>query len=703
MWAALVGGLLGTHLGRGPAAAARRDVLPHATLFIDHRHLHRPTNLMATQTRQRVPQQVLFLGGVARLVGPASRPAAQLSGRRNESQSCAMLCTTGRRASPTPQNRDLAMMDTSLLPANIQRVDRLLLGTWQGHANDPAVEQDGAVTTYGQLRDRALAMASVLQASGVRSGDRVAVHLERSVELVVALTGTMLAGGAHVALDVSDPVERVADMLQDCRPSVLVTTEDRAQRLNATCAVVMVPESGVTLAPRLEAGSAGEDPESPGYLVYTSGSTGRPKASLVPHRALASRLRWLQRLHGLTPHDRVLFNTASGFDVSVAELYWPLVSGACLVVARQGSQRDADYLADLVLDRRITTLHFVPSLLEMFLLARDSSERYDDVRRVLAGGEALSPALVARWNARSTGTLYNMYGPCECAIYSTAWACPRAPDPEVVLIGSAVDETELLVLDQQLQPVTSGDAGELFVGGLGVGLGYFDRPTLTAERFLRLGPDQTPFFRTGDLVREVGPGQIQFLGRNDRQVKIRGFRVELGEVEAVGALVPSVARVAVVATPEPIRLVAAVLPQGTGAVAGEVVREVRATMASRLPSHMMPTVVMMVDALPLTPNGKLDEAAILTAAHPLLVGGAAGANAPIGPDEQHIASVWCDILGLERVDRTDDLFEIGGDSLSAVKIMRRLRRECGVTAPMRVIFECRTIEALVAKLFGTVT
>lgn len=583
-----------------------------------------------------------------------------------------------------------------------QRVDRLLLETWNRHADEAAVEEDGIVTTYGQLRDRTLAMACALRAQGVTQGARVAVHLERSLDLVVALTGSMLAGGAHVALDVSDPTERVSYMLEDCQPSVLITTPDLAARLHPACAVVTVPDLVAGPVEELSPVGSGDDPEAPCYLVYTSGSTGRPKASLIPHRALASRLRWLQRRHRLSTDDRVLFSTASGFDVSVAELYWPLISGARLVVARQGAQRDADYLAELIRDRGVTTLHFVPSLLDMFLLARHPSERYDNVLRVLAGGEALSPALVARWNARSTGTLHNMYGPSECAIYSTAWECPRSPDPSVVLIGAAVDGTDLLVLDRDLQPVAAGAEGELFVGGTGLGLGYHDRAALNSERFVRWGREQNHYYRTGDLVREVERGQFQYLGRTDRQIKLRGFRVELGEIESVGAEVPSVARVAVVATAEPTRLVAAVLPRAADQDTNEMVAQVRAAMSARLPSHMVPTVIIGVTALPLTPNGKLDEAAILKAAHPLLVGASDRGDAPLGPDEERVARVWRDVLGLEHIDRTDDLFEIGGDSLAAVKIMRTLRRELGVSAPMRVVFECRTVEALARRLFGEV-
>jgi amino acid adenylation domain-containing protein len=576
------------------------------------------------------------------------------------------------------------------------RLDAALLASFAAFPDRVAVDDHGDTLNYTELEARALTLAATLRERGVAVGSTVAVHLERSADLVVALVGSVLAGAAHIAVDPGDPLERIEFMLNDSSPRVLVSTPALAERLQAEVPLVTVPTSPGT---RLPAAARGEgDPADPCYLVYTSGSTGRPKASSIPHRAIVSRLRFLQRFCALEGDDRVLYNTASSFDVSVAELYWPLLSGATLVVSRSGGQRDADYLADVVREKKITTLHFVPSLLDLFLVARDPNERYDGVRRVMAAGEALAPELVQRWHARSTATLYNLYGPSECAVYTTVWECPRDPDPDVVLIGSAFDDTELHVLDADMRPVPAGTPGELFIGGAGLALGYHGRPELDKERFLRLPVSPNVLYRSGDLVREVEGRQYQYLGRLDRQIKIRGFRVELAEIESVAAAVDGVRRVAVVATPDPVRLVAALEQVDPGGSADALVDAVRRAAVRRLPSHMVPTALFVVDSMPLTPNGKLDDAALLEQARPLLQREAPVSRPPEGPVELAVARIWCDALGMNNVGRDDDLFDIGGSSLTAVRIVKAVRKQFALALPMRVVFAARTVRLLAAAV-----
>ncbi|MES5823616.1 non-ribosomal peptide synthetase [Streptomyces sp. RG80] len=579
-----------------------------------------------------------------------------------------------------------------------RRIDVLLLERLGRDPGRPAlIAADGTVVSAGRLRERVLGVAGALRARGLGPGDRVAVHHERSVEFVVAVLGVACAGAAHVALDVADPPARTLGMLADCAPRAVLSSRALRDRLDGCGVPILTDEEAPESAPV----PAGGSPDDPVALIFTSGSTGRPKASLISHRALVSRMNALQTTHPMDEHDRLVHHTTCTFDMYLAEIYWPLLTGATLVLAAPGGQRDADHLAALIRDHRVTTMYFGVSLLELFLLARDESERYDGLRQVLTGGEPLPADLVHRFHARSTASLTNLYGPSECTIHCTAWVCPRDPDLDTVLIGSAVPDTELWVLGDDGRPVPEGEPGELYIGGAGLALGYLDRPELTAERFLD-SPPVAPgrrLYRSGDLVRARPGGELEFLGRVDRQVKIRGVRIELGEIEATARRCPGVRQAVVVAHGSGVEkaLAAFVVPEVPSAPAAELTAAVREALRGWLPPTMVPATMELLDALPFTPNGKVDRlllesraarAARTTPSHPTPAteAGTEGVGEIEGIEEL-VAAVWCETLGVAAVRPDDDFFDLGGNSLSVVRTVTRLRERLAAEIPLAALLE----------------
>lgn len=409
-----------------------------------------------------------------------------------------------------------------------------------------AVEAEGDALTYAELHVRADAVGRWLSTQGVGPGSLVGVFVERSNELLVALIGVLKAGAAYVPLDPEYPADRLAFMLEDAGAAVLLTQ----QRLLAVVPVY----AGVTLAidrdwdQVLAASARGSlarpRAEDPAYMIYTSGSTGRPKGAINAHRGIANRLRWMQDEYHLTPADVVLQKTPASFDVSVWEFFWPLISGARVVMAKPGGHRDADYLADIIAHRGVTVLHFVPSMLAAFLEEQALDARCATVRDVICSGEALPVELTRRFFAALPhGRLHNLYGPTEAAVDVSFFACRHDETRATVPIGRPVANTRLYVLDTHREPVPIGVQGELYIGGVQVGLGYHNRPELTVDRFVPdpFVPDSAArMYRTGDRARWMAGGTLEFLGRMDLQVKLRGQRVELGEIEAALAEHPAV-------------------------------------------------------------------------------------------------------------------------------------------------------------------
>jgi amino acid adenylation domain-containing protein len=558
-----------------------------------------------------------------------------------------------------------------------------------------AVVSEAERLTYAELDARANRLAHRLRRLGVGPEARVGVCAERSAEMVVALLGVLKAGGAYVPIDPGYPVDRIAYMLADSSVPVLLAHGRIAESLPAHGAAVVRLDADWPSIAEESAESPGIDvqPEGLAYVIYTSGSTGRPKGAMNAHRGVVNRLLWMQQAYGLGPADAVLQKTPFSFDVSVWEFFWPLITGARLVLARPEGHRDPAYLSQVIGREGITTLHFVPSMLRAFLDHGDPAA-CGSVRRVVSSGEALPADLVGRFfETLPHAELHNLYGPTEAAVDVTFWPCAPADAEGVVPIGRPVANTRIYILDRRSHdPSPACVPGELHIGGVQVGRGYLGRPALTAATFV---PD--PFsaepgarlYRTGDLARWRKDGAAEYLGRIDHQVKVRGFRVEPGEIEALLSAHPAVRHAVVIAredVPGDARLVAYAVPAG-GSASGD---GVRGWLRERLPEHMVPSAIVLMDALPLSPNGKIDRRA-LPAPEP---GVRDSYVAPRTPVEETLAAIWSEVLGVERVGVHDHFFDLGGYSLLGVRVVARVQEAFGVSIPLHALFQAPTIETL---------
>ncbi|TXS47721.1 non-ribosomal peptide synthetase, partial [Streptomyces sp. t39] len=567
-----------------------------------------------------------------------------------------------------------------------------------------AVTAEDGTLTYAGLDAAADRIAARLTAAGTGPGDVVAVGAERSRELVAALLAVMRTGACYTPLDTEYPADRLAFMLEDSGARVLLAGD--GVTVPEGCRATVLPLgkadlAGAAAGPRGSAPTTpGPVPDDPAYLIYTSGSTGRPKGVPNTHRAIVNRLLWMQRSYPIGPDDRVLQKTPAGFDVSVWELFWPLMTGARLVLARPGGQKDAAYLQEVVRAESVTVAHFVPSMLPPFL-AEEGVERCTALRRVVCSGEALPPDTARTFRGLLPDcALANLYGPTEAAVDVSSWECEGLPD--TVPIGRPIDNVRLYVLDGALRPVPPGAPGEIHIGGTGVALGYHRRPGLTAARFVPdpYGPPGARLYRTGDLGRRRPDGALEHLGRMDQQVKLRGVRIEPGEIEEALRALPDVAEAAVVVredTPGDRRLAAYVVPAGEGDDGDLDPQAVRAELRRRLPEWMVPVSFTALPALPLTPNGKLDRRALPV---PRLRRDAGAAVAPATPAELVLAGVWAEVLGLESVGAEEDFFDLGGHSLLATQVVALARKplvEAGAR-PVGVmdLFTCRTVRDLAA-------
>ncbi|RMU78137.1 Amino acid adenylation, partial [Pseudomonas syringae pv. apii] len=527
-------------------------------------------------------------------------------------------------------------------------------------------------------------------------------------EMVVALLGILKAGGAYVPIDPDLPSARQAYMLEDSSPQAVLTTRDLSDNLPASDLPVLVldgHDDRAQLARQQsvnpDARALGLQPNHLAYVLYTSGSTGTPKGVMNEHLGVVNRLLWARDAYQVNSQDRVLQKTPFGFDVSVWEFFLPLLTGAELVMARPGGHQDPDYLAQVMSDAGITLLHFVPSMLDVFLEHR-STRDFPQLRRVLCSGEALPRALQRRFEQQLKGVeLHNLYGPTEAAIDVTAWEC-RPTDPgDSVPIGRPIANIQMHVLDAlgQLQPL--GVAGELHIGGIGVARGYLNQPDLSAERFIAdpFSEDrQARLYKTGDVGRWLANGALEYLGRNDFQVKIRGLRIEIGEIEAALAKHPAVHEAVVTARediPGDKRLVAYYTQSAEHtAVDLEILRS---HLQQQLPEYMVPAIYVLLEAMPLTSNGKLDRKALPAPDGDALI--SRGYEAPQGEVETLLASIWADVLKVEQVGRHDHFFELGGHSLLAVKLIERMR-QVGLSADVHVLFGQPTVAALAAAAGG---
>ncbi|KRP67731.1 non-ribosomal peptide synthetase [Pseudomonas orientalis] len=555
-----------------------------------------------------------------------------------------------------------------------------------------AVQAGAQQLTYRELNQRANQLAFHLREQGVTPDSRVALCVERGLDLVVGLLGILKAGGAYVPLDPGYPRERLAYMLQDSQPVALLlqaATRDCVQ--DVAVPVIDFDHCTWHQAPADNPVVPGLTVDHLAYVMYTSGSTGTPKGVMIEHRGLGNLMHWGARLCPQAPGGALLQRAPFSFDGSVWELFWPLTQGMRLVLARPDGHREPAYLAQVIREQHISVIKFVPAMLQQFLELEESAlcTRLTDI---LCGGGELTEALARGVRARLPGVrLHNVYGPTEATVDSSAWTLePGAPVPALQLpIGRAINNTRLYVLDEHDRPVPMGISGQLHIGGVGVARGYLGLPRMTAERFI-----DSPFvagdrlYRTGDLVRYLPDGNLEFLGRNDFQVKLRGVRLELGEIEARLAAHPALREVAVLIRDE--RLVAyfTLREKAPGLDA------LRAHVLEQLPEYMVPAAFVQLDSLPLNPAGKLDRKALPEPGLEAVV--SRGYEAPQGEVETLMATIWAQVLKLERVGRHDHFFELGGHSLLAVNLVARLRK-AGLEVDARTLFSQPTLAQLAAR------
>jgi len=558
-----------------------------------------------------------------------------------------------------------------------------LFAAWTARTPDAPAVTDGRRTwTYRELDGLANRLAHDLIRRGVGPERTVAVVLPRSAELVVAELAVAKAGGAFLPVDPAYPAERRALMLSDARPAVVL--DDPAQTR---------PPTGPDHAPRDSDRLAPLCAEHPAYVIYTSGSTGTPKGVAVTHTGLASFAAAAAVRYDVAPGARVLQFSSPSFDASVLELCISLLAGATLVVPPDGPWLGEE-LAAVLAEHRITHALIPPAALAT--VPAPDAGGLPDLRTLIVGAEACPAELVDRWAAGRR--LINSYGPTEATVVAS-WTGPLAVGGGTPSIGGPLPHTEVHVLDAAMRPVPAGTGGELYIGGAGVARGYLDRPGLTAARFVAspYGPSGSRLYRTGDLARWNSEGELEFLGRADRQVKVRGFRIEPGEIEAALARHPRVGEaVVIVREDEPgrqrlVAYVTAVDPHRSPQPA-----ELRAAVSRSLPAHMVPSAVVVLDAFPLTAQHKIDRRALPapdTARAP-----EAGHAAPRTPAERTLAGIWSDVLSVHPVGTGDDFFELGGDSVLAVRVLSRIREELGDRLSVRDLFTARTIAGLVPLL-----
>ncbi|QOL16780.1 amino acid adenylation domain-containing protein [Dickeya dianthicola] len=640
---------------------------------------------------QRLAQRLLLL--LEQLVAAPERPLSAWNLQLPEEQ--ALLAAVNRTEQPVPPGtlHQALAAQAQCTPERIALVD-------SRHQ-----------LTYRQVQRQTRLLADRLIDAGVRPGDIVAVALPRSVHLSLALYAILEAGAAYLPLDTGYPDERLALMVEDAQPRLMIT-ESRLQSRFADMADVLLldtladeRQSPRHLSPRVAEKQAA-------YVIYTSGSTGRPKGVVVGHQAIVNRLWWMQHQYPLQAEDVVLQKTPCSFDVSVWEFFWPLMVGARLVMAPPEAHRDPDALVQLINDYAVTTLHFVPSMLAAWVSALETRSRAEigcgSLRRVFCSGEALSRELALNYQSLITAPLHNLYGPTEAAVDVT-WqpasgeALARCQLPGIP-IGLPVWNTQLRILDSALRPAPVGVPGDLYLCGVQLAQGYLRRPDLTASRFVA-----DPFaagermYRTGDIARWLEDGTVDYLGRSDDQLKIRGQRIELGEIEQALLAQPGVAQAVVGARElggtatrlhgaDARQLVAWLVPQA------EITLDIAAlqqALSQQLPAHMVPVSYVLMTSFPLSANGKLDRKAL-----PAPAGQQVAGRAPQTDSERTIAALFAELLACETVSADDDFFALGGHSLLAMRLAAEIRRRLQRSLTVGQIMAARSVASIAALVEG---
>ena len=554
--------------------------------------------------------------------------------------------------------------------------------------NLPAVIGDEGVLSYAELDRRAGQLAQALLRQGAGPGRIVGVCARRDLHLPTALLAVLKCGAAYLPLDPEHPQQRLSWELQDAECPVVLegsgldaSTAEWLARCGTPCLRI---EDRLRPASEEREGKPQADatPDDTAYVIFTSGSTGRPKGVMIGHRGIVNRLLWMQETYPIGPGDRVLLKTPFSFDVSVWEFFWPLMTGAAIVVAQAEGHKNPAYIAELIERQQVNLCHFVPSMLNLFLQQADLPP-CASLRQVFCSGEALGYAVTEQFREKlPAARLDNLYGPTEASVDVSYWTCVADPLRQLVPIGRPVANTQLYVLDSRLQPLPVGVAGELFLGGVQLAKGYLKRQDLTTERFIH-HPEFGRLYRTGDLARWLPDGVVDYLGRLDGQVKLRGQRIELGEIESCLDALPAIAESACGVRefgPGDQRLLAWVVMRAGAELDPVAVHE---ALGRSLPHYMVPQLFVPLQAMPRLTSGKINRKALTVPAE-------AGLRPrvtlpPVTATEQKVARIWCDLLKIRSVNRNDRFFDLGGHSMLAVQVVSALRQEFGVKPSLRSV------------------
>lgn len=565
--------------------------------------------------------------------------------------------------------------------------------------NNIAVIAEDKRLTYAELDQQANRLAHYLIAQGVGAETMVPIMVERSLEMVIAINAVLKAGGAYLPLDPEHPLDRVEYILEEAGAKLVLIQQRFDGNLPASIARLAVDTATETLAAYpVTRPAVSIKPDQLAYVIYTSGSTGKPKGVMNEHQAVCNHMMWMDEVYQLKTTDKILQKTPYTFDVSLWELFLPLISGSQLIMAKPGGHKETGYLIDLINRHQMTYVHFVPSMLYLFLQEADQ-KKCPSIVRVLASGEAVSKDLEQRFvKAFPDVELWNLYGPTEAAIHVTYWLCGQGDASSSVPIGYPLTNTRLYVVDNNLKLQPPGVPGELLLAGVQIARGYVNRPDLTADRFIAdpfvINDKPGRVYRTGDLVRLRDDGVVEYIGRNDFQVKLRGQRIELGEIEALISQYPGVTQSVVLAREDrqnDQRLVAYLMTRDGTSPETQAMRD---HLRAALPDYMVPSHFVVLDKFPLTSSGKVDRKAL-----PAPVLGEIDESSfalPENPIEEQLVAVWRDILGLEKVGVTNDFFELGGHSLLGTQMFARVKSLFGINIGLRKLFEAPTIRQLAA-------
>ena len=560
-----------------------------------------------------------------------------------------------------------------------------------------AAEIGNIKLTYKELDDLSNQLANYLIKNGVKPDTLVGIFIERSLEMIISLLGIMKAGGAYVPIDPSYPKERIEYMAEDSQVKIILTSKESSVNLPETNTKIICTDinDNEFINESVNNPLIKILPENLAYMIYTSGSTGKPKGAMNTHGAILNRLLWMKNYLNINADENIIQKTTFSFDVSVWEFFLPLISGAKLVFAKPEGQKDTDYLVDEIINKNITLMHFVPSMLQVFL-ENENAAKCNSLKKVICSGEELTMNLQKTFFDKFKNTeLHNLYGPTEAAVDVTYWKCDKESKLNFIPIGKPVANTQIYILDSQLNIQPVGIPGELYIGGVQVGKGYYNRIELSSEKFIKdiFSKDENDkLYKTGDLVRYMNDGNIEYLGRIDNQIKIRGFRIELGEIEFALNNYTGIKEAIVIAKEikkGDKRLISFIVSEKGKEVS---VNDIRNFLKIKLPEYMIPSQIILLDELPLSLNGKVDrnKLSAYEFSRDELQTEYKEATVPV---EEILVRIWKNILAVDKIGVNDNFFELGGDSIISIQIISQAIQN-GLRITPKQIFQYQTIAEL---------